>query len=89
MSLIIRRTSRITTAIELTEANLSRLKDDLEANEYLEEMDDFETFEELAAIVENDPNAATLVFEVLINSPGYAAPSESFSDDSVFSATYN
>jgi len=89
MSLSIKRTSRITTSIELKQADLLRLKDDLEANEYLEEMDDFETLEELAAIVENDPNAATLVFEVLINSPGYAAPSESFSDDSVFSATYN
>jgi hypothetical protein len=51
MSLIIRRTSRITTAIELTEANLSRLKDDLEANEYLEEMDNFETLETISASV--------------------------------------
>jgi hypothetical protein len=89
MSLSIKRTSRITTSIELKQADLSRLKEDLEANEYLEEMDDFETLEELAAIVEKDPNAASLVFEVLINSPGYAAPSESFSDDSDFSATYH
>jgi hypothetical protein len=89
MSLTIKRISRITTAIELSKADLSRLKDDLETNEFLDEMEHFETLEELVEIIEADPNAASLVFQVLINSPGYASPTESFSDDSDFSATFN
>ena len=78
MSLSIHRTSRITTSIKLTKADLPRLKKDLQANEYLDEMDNFETLEELAELIEKDSNAASFVFEVLINSSGYDATTESF-----------
>lgn len=87
-TLNIKRISRVATAITLAEADLSRLKEDLESNEYLDEMDDFNSLEELAQIIDSDPNAAALVFDVLINSPGYSAPSETFPDDaSEFSAS--
>ena len=46
MSIIIKRTSYVTTAVELSEVDLFRLKNDLNAQEYLEEMDEFHTLEE-------------------------------------------
>lgn len=62
-SLNIMRISRVTTTIMLAEGDLSRLKDDLESGKYLNEIDGFNTLEELAQIIDSDPNAAALVFE--------------------------
>jgi hypothetical protein len=87
MSIIIKRTSYVTTVVELSEVDLFRLKNDLNAQEYLEEMDEFHTLEELAQLINTDSNAASLVFEILINSPGYSTPTESYSDSSDYSVS--
>ena len=59
MSIIIKRTSYVTTAVELSEVDLFRLKNDLNAQEYLEEMDEFHTLEELTQLINTDSNAAS------------------------------
>jgi len=88
MPIIIKRTTQVTTAFEFSEIDLSRLKNDLEAQEYLQEMDEFQTLEELAKIIDTDSNAASLVFEILIHSPGYSKPTESYSDSSDYTASF-
>ena len=86
--MIIKRTTYVTTAVEFSEVDLSRFKNDLDAQEYLQEMDEFQTLEELAQIIDTDSNAAYLVFEIFIHSPGYSIPTESYSDSSNYTASY-
>jgi len=84
MKFTIKRTATIETSITITKLDINKLKPDLISLDYLDEMDNFETEDELIAIIRGDQNAASLVFYTLNNSAGYEPPTEVFLGDEKF-----
>jgi hypothetical protein len=88
MGLLIRRSSFLHTDIKLDSIDISKLKKELEDYGYLSEIDAFETESELYELLQEDMYARSLVFQVLVNSNGYAEIHEWFDENKNFSVEF-
>jgi hypothetical protein len=81
------RTTKVQTSIHIENINIEKLKMHLEGEGYLDQIDDFNSEEELVSILKQDSYAASLVFQIMINYPGYSQPQERFLDDEAYHIT--
>ena len=77
----IERRSIVSTSIEIHDSMIDKIINDLRDHDYLDEIGEFDTMDELMAIFNDDQTYASLIFEVIINSPGYPKPNENFGEE--------